>query len=296
MTAASNAQLSLLPRGAIVTPTAQWCQRWRDGDSAWRHLSDGGFDQRRYQVTAIPSALAKPFVVQHHYSGTYPAAKLAYGLWGADELLGVAVLSIPTHPGVCTNVFPTLTPYHEAVELGRFVLADSVEANGESWFLARVFRLAAREGIAGVVAFSDPVPRLLPTGQVGWVGHWGCIYQASNARYLGRTPPRRKTLLPDGTTFNERSRSKLLRMERGHAYVEEQLRRLGAPPRRGDIAQWLPIALAAIGAQRVVHAGCHRYGFALTRGVQVLGHGGPYPKRADPVTDEQIIATGRGSA
>jgi hypothetical protein len=57
----------------------------------------------------------------------------------------------------------------------------------------------------------------------------------------------------------------------------------------------LPVALSAIGAQRVVHAGCHRYG-ALARGVQVLGAGGPYPKRADPVTAEQITATGRGSA
>ncbi|MDQ1413717.1 MAG: hypothetical protein QOE07_2305 [Acidimicrobiaceae bacterium] len=90
------------------------------------------------------------------------------------------------------------------------MLADSVEANGESWFLARVCRLAAHEDIAGVVAFSDPVPRLLPTGQVGWIGHWGCIDQASTALYLGRTTPRRKTLLPDGATFNERSSSKLL--------------------------------------------------------------------------------------
>jgi hypothetical protein len=33
-----------------------------------------------------------------------------------------------------------------------------VPANGESWFLARCWEMAARQGVRGVVSFSDPVP------------------------------------------------------------------------------------------------------------------------------------------
>ena len=41
---------------------------------------------------------------------------------------------------VLTAVFPDLEPYAESLELSRFVLAESVPANGESWFLARCWR------------------------------------------------------------------------------------------------------------------------------------------------------------
>ena len=41
---------------------------------------------------------------------------------------------------VLTAVFPDLEPYAESLELIRFVLAESVPANGESWFLARCWR------------------------------------------------------------------------------------------------------------------------------------------------------------
>ncbi len=37
-----------------------------------------------------------------------------------------------------------------ATELGRFVLLDSVPANGESFFLGQCFTLLRREGLAGV--------------------------------------------------------------------------------------------------------------------------------------------------
>jgi hypothetical protein len=35
------------------------------------------------------------------------------------------------------------------------VLVDAVPANGEMWFLGRVFAAAAREGLHGVVRFAD---------------------------------------------------------------------------------------------------------------------------------------------
>ena len=39
------------------------------------------------------------------------------------------------------------------VELGRFVLLDSVAGNGETWFLARSFEILRKHAIVGVVSF-----------------------------------------------------------------------------------------------------------------------------------------------
>ena len=105
-------------------------------------------------------ALSSRLTKHWHYSGTYVASRLRYGLWERlGALVGVAVLSVPVQAAVLTRPFPELMPYAESLELGRFVLADRVSGNGESWFLAQVFRLAARDGIRGVVSFSDPVAR-----------------------------------------------------------------------------------------------------------------------------------------
>ena len=61
------------------------------------------------------------------------------------------------------------------------MLAESVPANGESWFLARCWELATRQGKHGVVSFSDPVPRRTAVGTLVFPGHIGTIYQACNA-------------------------------------------------------------------------------------------------------------------
>jgi hypothetical protein len=170
--------------------------------------------------------------------------------------------------------------------LSRFVLLDPVPANAESWMLARVFELARRAGIRGVLSFSDPVPRRRADGTVVMPGHVDLIYQAANATYLGRTAPRTLALLPDGAVFSDRAASKVRGGERGRAYAERLLRRWGAPPRRPDEepTAWLHAALAAAGVRRVRHPGLHRYAFALgpaRRAVAVVGWPRPYPKRPD---------------
>ena len=81
-------------------------------------------------------------MLAHHYSLSYPSARVRFGLFTRGCLVGVAVFSHPCNDRVLTSVFP-LSPL-ESVELGRFVLLDSVPANGESWFLARTFECLAR--------------------------------------------------------------------------------------------------------------------------------------------------------
>ena len=140
-------QLSLDLTPLEVSPSSDWCQRWRDGRPRWRHRSEGGFDATQYEAGPIDDRTAKAYVERNHYARTYVASRLRYGLWDRrGALLGVAVLSVPVRREVLTLPFPDLVPFHESLELGRFVLADRAPANSESWFLGQAFRLAGPAG------------------------------------------------------------------------------------------------------------------------------------------------------
>ncbi len=281
-------QLAFDLRAEQLSPASDWCQRWSERRARWRHRSEGGFDASQYEVAPLNDPTAKAFVTRHHYAASYVASRLRYGLWDRHgTLLGVAVLSVPVHRAVLERPFPMLEPFSESLELGRFVLADQVPAHSESWFLARVFRLAAREGVRGVVSFSDPVGRRDTAGRLVLPGHIGVVYQASNAIYAGRGTLRTPMLLPDGRVLNERALAKLRTLDRGHGYVEALLRAFGAPPRRGlHPAVWLPGALAAAGVRQLRHPGNHRYLFWLEdrtarRPASFALPSLPYPKRLD---------------
>ncbi|CAM5537621.1 Mom family adenine methylcarbamoylation protein [Leifsonia shinshuensis] len=120
-------------------------QRWELGRASWRRPSDGGFSPASFSVVPLAETVARGFVERHHYSGSFPAARLSFGLLTDDErlavdgstvdgraLVGVAVLSVPMRAAVLSNVFPDLEPFAESLELGRLVLTDT-PANAESW-------------------------------------------------------------------------------------------------------------------------------------------------------------------
>jgi hypothetical protein len=262
----------------------EWCQRWRGHQHSWRHVSEGGFNCRHYSVELCVESEARPFVVQQHYSGSFPAARRCLGLYRGGELQGAAVLSVPTNPATLSSAFPG-QPLDELAELGRFVLLDDVPAPAETWMIARVLELAAREHIHGLVAFSDPLPRTTVEGQIVFPGHIGHIYKASSARYCGRSRPRTLRILPDGRVFSERSIAKILSRDCGRAYAEGILVSFGARPMLAgeDARAWLREAMATAGVRELVHPGNHRYVFTsrqrrryITVGLPVL----PYPERA----------------
>lgn len=276
--------------GGEITTTSRACQRWRRSRPSTRWADpDDRFDGRRYEVHPVDEAAAKAFVLQHHYAASYPAARFRWGLFEGGELVGVAVFSVPAQARVLTAALPDLEPYRESLELGRFVLLDSVPGNGESWFLARAFTGLRARGIRGVVSFADPVRRVASDGTVVAPGHVGWIYQASNAVYTGRGTARTLTVLPDGTTLHARSAQKIRRQERGHEHVGARLVGLGASPRRpgDDPARWLARALGQVEARRVEHGGCHRYVFPLGATqrerdrIRIAPATQPYPKQRD---------------
>lgn len=256
-------------------------QRWRHGRDAYRP-PDEIIDTRAYEIAEIrDDNTAKRFVVDHHYSGSYPAARYRYGLFRASQLAGVAVFSVPMNNASITNTLP-IAPL-EGVELGRFVLLDDVPGNGESWFLARTFALLRAKGIAGVVSFSDPSPRTSVNGARVFGGHVGTIYQALNACYLGRSTARTLRLLPDGSVLSARSISKLLNRERGWEHCAELLVRHGAGRLGDDIKAWAQHWIARL-TRPMRHQGNHKYAWPVDRRLRRhLRYGRyPFPKQTDP--------------
>ena len=168
----------------------------------------------------------------------------------------------------------------------------------ESWFVAQVFRLAAKTGIRGVVSFSDPVARYDSGGNMTMPGHIGILYQALNAEHVGRSTARTHWVLPDGTIFSPRAMQKIRKQERGHEYAEQQLIVCGAPVLRTGQkpAAWLAEALRAVGGRTFRHPGCIRYAFRLgttraqRRGVYIDPAAEPYPKSEVLVTDPELLA------
>lgn len=242
------------------------CQRWRDRRGSYRPAGEP-IRPERFGVEPIDEGPARDFVVRHHYSGTYPAARARAGLYrcrphAEPELVGVAVFSVPMNRRVVPCYAPGLDP-SEGVELGRFVLLDDVRANGETWFLARAFRLLQEQlpNVRVVVSYSDPVQRRTLDGDVVLPGHVGTIYQAHNGRYVGRSSARYLRLAPDGTVLSGRLLSKVRNQERGADYAYRRLLAAGAPERapRERWRSYVQRALADGPFRSVRHPGNHVY-------------------------------------
>jgi hypothetical protein len=247
-----------------------------------------------YEVEAVTKRAAKAFVLLHHYSGTFPAARFCFGLFYRGLLVGVAVFSHPCSDAVLTSVFPGSA--RRSVELGRFVLIDAVPGNGETWFLARCFELlrelrdaAGEQVLVGVVSFSDPHPRT-SAERVGGVwrttrtifpGHVGTIYQAHNAVYVGKGTARTLRVLPDGRVMNARAASKIRAGDQGWQYAARMFEAHGAPPCPSDDfgrRLWLREQTGAL-TRPLPHAGNYKYAWALRRAARRhLTAGLSYPK------------------
>lgn len=263
------------------------CQRWLDGLASYRPAGEP-INPREFEVEQLVGAgadgIASRFVEAHHYTASYPAARFRFALRRGVELAGVAVFSEPPQPKSLAD-FPEPGA---AVELGRLVLLDEVPANGESWFVARCFELLKRSGIEGVLSMSDPVATTNARGEATFGGHIGTIYQALNARFVGRATPRTRRLLPDGRVFSGKAWQKLRTCKpggscsRGWKYAAELLIDAGAavPDFRQveSLAAWAKFWVPLV-TRPLRHPGNYRYLWGFTRAVaRHIGPGLAYPK------------------
>lgn len=256
------------------------CQRWRSRRDSYRPAGEP-IQTWRYEVAAIPDdTTAKTFVLANHYAHSFPAARFRFGIYRAGQLQGVAVFSVPMNNAAITNALPCSAD--EGVELGRLVLLDEVPSNGETWFIARCFERLKAEGLAGVISFSDPVPRPDATGRIIFPGHIGIVYQASNAVFLGRSKARALRLLPDGTLLSDRAITKLRNGHKGWEYVRDLLILHGADrPADEDLKAWTAHWLTQL-TRRLPHNGCYKYAWGLNRTMRRhLPVSKPYPKQRD---------------
>lgn len=263
------------------------CQRWKCRRDSYRPAGEV-IDTASYGVEAVEESAAKAFVEAHHYSGSYPAARVRVGLYRsrkfwAAELVGVCVFGVPaqrrTVPAYASGVA-------DGVVLSRFVLRDEVPANGETWFLARAFRVLrrARPEVGVVISYSDPLRRVAVDGSVVLPGHVGTIYQAFNGQYLGRSGSETLHLSADGRIVSRRALSKIKLEERGAAYAYRQLLEMGAPPRNPleESSAYVARAMASTAFRRVRHPGNHVYAWPLSRSCTLAPSAGPYPKVVKP--------------
>lgn len=276
---------------STMTTAACPTQRWRMGRESWRHDRDEGFRKADYTVDIIEDRVAKQFVCEHHYSGSYPAAVERIGMFRGTELVGVAVYSVPMNNAAIPKY--TGCGAAEGLELGRFILLDSVPYNAESALNSKSMRLLnqVRPNLRAIIAYSDPMPRVMDTGRSVMPGHIGVIYQAGNARYVGRSASRTLHMNRNAIVVSPRSVSKIKLGEMGAAGAEKRLVSLGARPRAfgQDPAEWVDEVLASDAFVRVKHPGNHVYAFALGRPaekrnlLQSFAPAKPFPKKLDPV-------------
>lgn len=284
-----------------LPPDITFAKRWRARRAFQVRPHDLLFQPREFGVDVIPERLARPFVEAHHYARSYPAGRIAFGLFcrpgvAPAELAGVAVVSVPMNQNAVPK-YLGLEP-NSGAEIGRFVLKPEVAFNGESWFLARCFGLlrSERPDIRGLISYADPIERRDALGRITKPLHIGGIYQATNARFAGRSGRRTIVLAPDGSVVSERTLSKIRNEERGLRYAMRDFLAAGAAPRAPgeDLRDWVARALADPRFRRLRHPGNFVYLFGLDRAARAgIAHCNPvtlpYPKAA-PKADPKAAA------
>lgn len=252
-------------------------------------------DPKEYGVEVVSCmGVAKPFVMEHHYSGSFPASRLSVGLFRrcgvqSSRLVGIATFSQPMNNAAIRR-HAGFDSHLEGVELGRFVLLDEVAGNGETWFLKRALSHLRREkpDVQSVISYADPMARRTADGRIAKPGHVGSIYAVMSASYRGRATARTETVTPDGRVFSDRDLSKIRSQETGRRYSEDELIRRGASPRRTGEAprDWLNRLYDERFFQRRRNPGNHAYCFEMTNRARSAAR--DLPRLSYPVIDRSI--------
>ncbi len=258
-------------------------QRWRERRDSYRPAGEV-INTSAYEIAQTHSdSLVRAFISTHHYLQTTPPARFRFCLYKGQDLAGVAVFAHPTNDRSITGTLGCAAV--EGVELSRLVLLDEVPGNGESYFVGHCLRQLKRLGLAGVVTFSDPLPRKTVSGAVIKVGHVGTVYQSLNARFIGRSCRRSLRLLPDGNVLSDRTIQKLRSGEPGTRAIRQALASVGLLLPDGPVGADLSTLLDKC-TRSVRHPGNFKYAWCFSRAAgRHLPCSLPYPKM-DPLFHE----------
>lgn len=129
---------------------------------------DHSLDQ--YRVVVIESKSAYDLILNIHYAKRIPSISYAFGLFRADEMVGVITYGTPPSSTLCRGLCGDEWQSH-VLELNRLVLRDN-QPNEASRLVAGSFKLLPAPSI--IVSFADTAQQ-----------HNGTVYQATNFLYTG---------------------------------------------------------------------------------------------------------------
>jgi hypothetical protein len=132
-------------------------------------------------VQKVSSNKGRPFILDHHYSGSCHGGPMCWGCFYDDDLVGVLAFATPISEAVRRSIWKENHQEemkHRTTELHRLVTLDETPHNTESWFISRALRglKKYKPKYNAVISFADTTE-----------GHTGTIYQATNAIYYGMT-------------------------------------------------------------------------------------------------------------
>lgn len=183
---------------------------------------------KEIEVKVIPSNVARPFVVKHHYSGkVVQNSTLHFGAFLDGRLHGVMSFGSPMDKRKVIGLVAG-TGWNEMLELNRMAFDDYLPRNAESYCIGKALRLIKKNApqIKWVLSFADGT-------QCGD----GTIYRASNFVLTGIS--KNKTILefPNGT----RIAALTLESNKSVQKVSKLQSECGMPVRpmrRNEVVEW----------------------------------------------------------
>lgn len=140
------------------------------------------------------SKFVKEFIEKNHYSHKIPQAiKFRFGMYDNEELLGVAIFSVPANRYTITSIFEGCTQ-HIGIELSRVYTHDETPRNFESSCISKMFKyIKHHTPFDVVVSYADSN-----------FGHAGYLYQALSGLYIGKTASEVRYITKDGELITRR--------------------------------------------------------------------------------------------
>ena len=149
-----------------------------------------------YIVLRTARDVAKPFVIQHHYSQAFGKASIILGLYkvGEPELLGVITFGQPSGRLVAQSIIEGGND-HNIFEFLRMCVLDDCPCP-RTYFMSKAISILKQRfpQVKALVTYADQTE-----------GHDGTVYKANSWIYVGKTGKKyHYTRIPDGMRFNKR--------------------------------------------------------------------------------------------